>query len=330
MSSATIVQPGRFTSIEAGVAIHIRERRPNGLLVGMLLDDRRNPAQRITIVAETRRDGRTTTTATSCCCRTAASSGTRPKQRDPNIVVFDRYAFDLSQFSGGAQVVKYSVRERYLWQLMFARSERSSSTSSSRASSAPNCMTACSAPIYPFAFVLIAFAFLGAPRTTRQSRALVDDRRHSAASRGLRLIGFASHRVRRELSDGAVAAVCRRSPSPMAASLFVDLARLDHRAAGFPDQRIADAASEWHRAPRRHDHEAGAMIGTLARYFGTALPHRADAGAARRVRAGHPARLHRADAPRQPTCRTCRRCWSPRFRCFACRRSPSASCRSAC
>ena len=32
-------------------------------------------------------------------------------------------------------------------------------------------MTAWSAPLYPFAFVLIAFAFLGAPRTTRQSAA---------------------------------------------------------------------------------------------------------------------------------------------------------------
>ena len=40
-------------------------------------------------------------------------------------------------------------------------------------------MTACSAPLYPFAFVLIAFAFLGAPRTTRQSRAWSIDRGHS-------------------------------------------------------------------------------------------------------------------------------------------------------
>ena len=41
------------------------------------------------------------------------------KQRDPAMVVFDRYAFDLSQFAGGAQAVKYSIRERYLWQLLF-------------------------------------------------------------------------------------------------------------------------------------------------------------------------------------------------------------------
>ena len=39
-------------------------------------------------------------------------------QRDPAMVVFDRYAFDLSQFAGGPQAVQYSIRERYLWQLI--------------------------------------------------------------------------------------------------------------------------------------------------------------------------------------------------------------------
>src|SRR5664279_6018304 len=49
---STIVQPGRFTSIERGVTIHIRERRSNGQLVGIFIDDRRNPAERITVLAE--------------------------------------------------------------------------------------------------------------------------------------------------------------------------------------------------------------------------------------------------------------------------------------
>ncbi len=39
------------------------------------------------------------------------------KQPDPSIVQFDRYAFDLSQFAGDSQVIHYSVRERYLWEL---------------------------------------------------------------------------------------------------------------------------------------------------------------------------------------------------------------------
>ena len=40
---STILQPGRFTSLESGVTIRIRERLPNGQLLGIMLDDRRIP-----------------------------------------------------------------------------------------------------------------------------------------------------------------------------------------------------------------------------------------------------------------------------------------------
>ena len=49
---SNIVQPGRFTALESGVTIHIRERRPNGQLAGIFLDDRRNPNERITVLSE--------------------------------------------------------------------------------------------------------------------------------------------------------------------------------------------------------------------------------------------------------------------------------------
>ena len=55
--------------------------------------------------------------------------------------MFDRYAFDLSQFSGGPQVIKYSVRERYLWQLIWPDPNDPHRTTSSRDNSAPNSMT---------------------------------------------------------------------------------------------------------------------------------------------------------------------------------------------
>ncbi len=57
------------------------------------------------------------------------------------MVVFDRNAFDLSQFAGGPQAVKYSIRERYLWQLILP-DPKDPFFSNSRASSAPNCTTA--------------------------------------------------------------------------------------------------------------------------------------------------------------------------------------------
>jgi len=164
------VQPGRFTSIENGVTIHIRERSPNGQLLGIFLDDQRNPAERITVLAEygelVDNDN-----GTFLVLKTGVVQRHEVKEHDPAMVAFDRYAFDLSQFAGGPQAVKYSIRERYLWQLMFPDPKDQfyiEQPGQFRAELHDRLI----APMYPLAFVVIAFAYLGAPRTTRQSRTL--------------------------------------------------------------------------------------------------------------------------------------------------------------
>jgi lipopolysaccharide export system permease protein len=166
---SNIVQPGRFTAIEQGLAFYIRERRPNGLLAGLLMDDRRDPIVRVTIVAELGEMVKNEN-GSYLLLQNGSIQRYEAKQRDPSIVVFDRYAFDLSQFGGTPAVVKYSVRERYLWQLMSPDPEDplyKEEPGQFRAELHERLL----APLYPFAFVLIAFAFLGAPRTTRQSAA---------------------------------------------------------------------------------------------------------------------------------------------------------------
>jgi lipopolysaccharide export system permease protein len=185
---SNIVQPGRFIAIEPGLAFNIRERRPNGLLVGLIMDDRRDPALRITILAE-RGEILKNENGNFLILETGSIQRQEAKSRDPSIVLFDRYAFDLSQFSSGSQVVKYSVRERFLWQLI------SPDPDDALAKEQPGQFRAelhdrLLAPIYPFAFALIAFALLGAPRTTRQSAAWSMTGVILAVST-LRLIGFA-------------------------------------------------------------------------------------------------------------------------------------------
>ena len=86
--------------------------------------------------------------------------------------------------------MKYSIRERYLWQLLFPDPKDQfyiEQPDQFRAELHDRLV----APLYPLAFVVIAFAYLGAPRTTRQSRTLS----MLGAIGGvalLRLIGFAS------------------------------------------------------------------------------------------------------------------------------------------
>ena len=186
---STIVQPGRFRAIEAGVTIHIRERRPNGQLAGIFLDDRRNPNERITVLAEIG-ELLDNSGGTFLVLQKGIVQRYETGQRDPTMVAFDRYAFDLSQFTGGAQAVRYSIRERYLWQLLFPDPKDQNYTEQPgqfRAELHDRLM----APLYPIAFVVIAYAYLGAPRTTRQSRTLSIVGAIGGVAL-LRLIGFVS------------------------------------------------------------------------------------------------------------------------------------------
>ena len=183
-----IVQPGHFVAIENGLAFYIRERRPNGLLGGLLMDDRRDPAVRITIVAELGEMVKNEN-GSYLLLQNGSIQRHETKQRDPNIVEFDRYAFDLSQYGSAPTAIKYSVRERYLWEVMapdVTDPQYREQAGQYRAELHDRLL----APLYPFAFVLIAFAFLGAPRTTRQSAAWSLTAVILAVA-GLRLIGFA-------------------------------------------------------------------------------------------------------------------------------------------
>jgi lipopolysaccharide export system permease protein len=186
---STMVQPGRFTSIESGVTIHIRERRNNGQLMGIFLDDRRNPNERMTVLAEYG-ELIDNDTGTFLILQEGLVQRQQVTERDPAMVKFDRYAFDLSQFAGGQQAVKYSMRERYLWQLVWPDPKDPlllEQPGPFRAELHDRLM----APLYPLAFMVIAFAYLGAPRTTRQSRTLSMVGAISVVGL-LRLIGFAS------------------------------------------------------------------------------------------------------------------------------------------
>ena len=71
-----IVQPGRFTTVSGNLTFHIADRKPNGVLVGIFVDDRRDPHERATYLANRARSSRTTT-ARSWYSKAAASSTSR-------------------------------------------------------------------------------------------------------------------------------------------------------------------------------------------------------------------------------------------------------------
>lgn len=182
-----IIRPGTFSSIENGLTFHIREKRNDSEFSGILIDDFRNKDQRITVIAEQGyivQDGR----GTFLVMKDGWVHRRRSKDRDPTFVQFDRYPFDLSPYTVGGKVT-YGLRERYLWDLAFP------DPNDPLLKSAPGQFRAelhdrLIAPLYPFAFVVIAFAFLCIPRTTRQGGVLAIIV-VCVSVFGLRLFGFA-------------------------------------------------------------------------------------------------------------------------------------------
>jgi lipopolysaccharide export system permease protein len=188
---SNVVQPGRFTNLEYRLTLHIRERLPNGQLLGILIDDQRNPKERMTILAE---KGEIVKNNRGIFLVLDRGSVQRHEagQRDPALVLFDSYGFDLSWLSGGTPNIKYSVRERYLWELFDG-----AGTDSALIAAQPNQVRAelhdrITAPLYPLAFVIMTFAYLGSPRTTRQNRtmSLIGATTAVGALRGLGFLGM--------------------------------------------------------------------------------------------------------------------------------------------
>jgi lipopolysaccharide export system permease protein len=185
-----IVQPGRFITIERGLTFHIRERRADGQLLGIFIDDRRDPSERVTSISEYGEIVESGT-GTFLLLITGNVQRVQAGQTDPTIVKFERYAFDLSRFAGGPPAQTFSVRERNLWDLVAPDPDDpvyKQVPTHFRAELHDRLV----APLYPIAFAVICFAILGAPRTSRQSREM-SMIMTIATIGGLRLIGFAAN-----------------------------------------------------------------------------------------------------------------------------------------
>ena len=183
-----ILQPGRFAQLDQNLTIRIRERKPGGVLEGVFIDDRRDPTMRVTIVADhgtvIKNDhGSFLVLEKGVLQRLEAS------KRDPAMIEFDSNAFDMSQYSKRGGDVTLGIRERYVWELLAPADDDpmyEQLPGQFRAELHERFM----APVYPFAFAALTFAFLGAPRTTRQSRNFSIGGSILAVF-SLRMIGFA-------------------------------------------------------------------------------------------------------------------------------------------
>jgi len=195
-----VLQPGRFAQLDQNLTIRIRERQPGGMLVGIFIDDRRDPKERVSIVAD-----HGTIVKSGDGSFLVLEDGNLQRfevgKREPAMVAFGRYAFDMSKFSQHGDVA-LGIRERYIWELIWPNEDDpmyKALTGQFRAELHDRFLS----PIYPFAFAALTFAFLGAPRTTRQSRNFSIGGSILAVF-GLRAAGFACSVMTVKTATGAI------------------------------------------------------------------------------------------------------------------------------
>jgi lipopolysaccharide export system permease protein len=163
-----VLQPGKFSTPEANLTFHIRDRTYEGELLGLLLHDARDQQQTMSYLAESGqiiKQGPSAFLVMSKGHIIRRTGANEPAQ----IIVFDSYAVDLDRFEPKGARIQLKPRERYFHELAFpnpGNPEFKRQAGQFRA----ELHERFASPLYPFAFVLIALAVAGSARSTRQSR----------------------------------------------------------------------------------------------------------------------------------------------------------------
>ena len=167
---ANFARPGAFNQLEAGFIFHYRERGADGSLRGVFIQDRRNPQEISTFIAEV---GDLVQKHDDVYLVLRKGSAQRPSAAgDSSLVTFEDYAIDLSQFlHRGGDAGKPRPRNRGIGALLhFDAADPQEKPLSNQVRA--ELYERLTSPLYALLAGLIAFAALGQARTTRQNRGL--------------------------------------------------------------------------------------------------------------------------------------------------------------
>lgn len=162
------LQPGKFSSTMANMTFHLRARDSNGDLLGLVVQDNRDPKQKMTYLAERGRIVKQGNLAYLVMIN-GHIHRRNPQLDQTQIVSFDQYVFDLTNFGPKTGKILYEPRERDfldLWQpdkddpLFKARPGLFRAELHERLVGI----------LYPMVFIFIVLWQLGTARTTRQGR----------------------------------------------------------------------------------------------------------------------------------------------------------------
>jgi lipopolysaccharide export system permease protein len=115
---SSLIQEGTFTTIADKLTIYIRSRDERGEVVGLLINDNREPQRPVTILAE-----RGLFADTPAGSRIVMVNGNRqqfdPETRKLSLLIFDRYTLDLDSLHDAPIVRFREAQERFFDELFF-------------------------------------------------------------------------------------------------------------------------------------------------------------------------------------------------------------------
>ncbi len=163
-----VLQPGNFSTPEQNLTIHIRERDLQGRLLGLVMHDARDKKLISTYLAE--RGEIVKQDDTAYLLMDKGHILRRPDDGgNIQLIEFQRYAVDLARFEAKQSTYDLKPRERYYDELVNPAKDDALARQQAGLLRA-ELHERFSSPLYPFAFVLLAVAFIGHARTTRQNR----------------------------------------------------------------------------------------------------------------------------------------------------------------
>ncbi len=165
---ANLLQPGKFFSPLKGVTIYFRERDQNNDMLGVIIHDKRNLAEQITIVAKrsTLIENEAGNFMVFYDGSTQRRAGTAEKT---NLVAFAKYSYDLSGLSPEAEIFYLKPKEKFLGDLI-APNPTDPYFLSFPGKIRSELHRRLTSVIYPLVFTLIALAFLSDAQTARQGQ----------------------------------------------------------------------------------------------------------------------------------------------------------------
>jgi lipopolysaccharide export system permease protein len=165
-----VLQPGKFSSPEKGLTIHIAARSPEGELLGLVIHDERDENEIMTYLAERAEIVKQSETQAYLVMRIGHVHRQERKSKDVSIITFDSYLFDISQFGPkDGEDREYKPRERFIPELLWP-DKNNWYYKRNKGKFRAELHDRLASPLYPFLFVMIALVHLGFPRTTRESR----------------------------------------------------------------------------------------------------------------------------------------------------------------